>query len=72
MLIRISGGESGIKDYLENGQKQGLDYSRDELDERIILDGDLNLTDAIINKMDNNSDKYLHITLVVSQLETQG
>lgn len=69
MLIRISGGEFGIKDYLENGQKQGRDYSRDELDERIILDGDLNLTDAIINKMDNNGDKYLHITLAFKEDE---
>ena len=53
MLIRISGGESGIKDYLEDGQKQGRDYSREELDERVILDGDLTLTDVIINKINN-------------------
>lgn len=67
MLIRISGGESGIKDYLEDGQKQGRDYSREELDERVILDGDLKLTDAIINKMDNDGDKYLHITLAFKE-----
>ena len=69
MLIRISGGESGIKDYLENGQKQGRDYSRDELDERVILDGDLNLTDALINRMANDGDKYLHITLAFKEDE---
>ena len=69
MLIRISGGESGIKDYLENGQKQGRDYSRDELDERVILDGDLTLTDALINKMANDGDKYLHITLAFKEDE---
>ena len=69
MLIRISGGESGIKDYLEDGQKQGRDYSREELDERVILDGDLKLTDAIINKMDNDGDKYLHITLAFKEDE---
>lgn len=69
MLIRISGGESGIKDYLEEGQKQGRNYSREELDERVILDGDLKLTDAIINKMDNDGDKYLHITLAFKEDE---
>ena len=69
MLIRISGGESGIKDYLEDGQKQGRDYSREELDERVILDGDLKLTDAIINKMANDGDKYLHITLAFKEDE---
>lgn len=69
MLIRISGGESGIKDYLEDGQKQGRDYSREELDERVILDGDLKLTDTIIHKMDNDGDKYLHITLAFKEDE---
>ncbi|MBD9358939.1 LPD7 domain-containing protein [Methylomonas albis] len=69
MLIRISGGESGIKDYLEDGQKQGRDYSREELDERVILDGDLKLTDAIIHKMNNDGDKYLHITLAFKEDE---
>ena len=69
MLIRISGGESGIKDYLEDGQKQGRDYSREELDERVILDGDLTLTHAIINKMNNGGDKYLHITLAFKEDE---
>jgi hypothetical protein len=69
MLIRISGGESGIKDYLEDGQKQGRDYSREELDERVILDGDLKLTDAIINKMAHGGDKYLHITLAFKEDE---
>ncbi|MFA6161754.1 MAG: hypothetical protein WC766_06360 [Patescibacteria group bacterium] len=69
MLIRISGGESGIKDYLEYGQKQGRNYSRDELDERVILDGDLNLTDTLINKMNNDGDKYLHITLAFKEDE---
>jgi hypothetical protein len=69
MLIRISGGESGIKDYLEDGQKQGRDYLREELDERVILDGDLKFTDALINKMANDGDKYLHITLAFKEDE---
>jgi hypothetical protein len=63
MLIRISGGIQGIKEYLENGQKQGRDFSRDELDERVILAGDLEATDAVIQRMDNDGEKYLHVTI---------
>lgn len=67
MLIRISGGASGIKEYLEHGQKQDRFYSRDELDERVILDGDLNFTNDIINLMDNDKNKYFHITLAFKE-----
>lgn len=63
MLIRVRGGESGIKEYLENGQKQGRDFDRDTLDERVILSGDLELTDSVINGMNKQGEKYLHITL---------
>ena len=52
MLIRVRGGEAGIREYLEEGRKDGRDYNRAELDERVILAGDLKLTDAIINSMD--------------------
>ncbi|MFI3187227.1 MAG: hypothetical protein QX198_14725 [Methylococcaceae bacterium] len=69
MLIRISGGVSGIKEYLENGQKHGREYSRDELDERVILEGDIELTNTIINNMNNAGDKYLHITLAFKEDE---
>jgi hypothetical protein len=69
MLTRISGAASGIKDYLENGQKQGRENSRDELDERVILDGDLELTHTLINGMDNAGDRYLHITLAFKEDE---
>jgi len=69
MLVRISGGQSGIADYLENGQKQGREQSREELDERVILDGDLELTDAFINSMDKRGDRYLHITLAFKEDE---
>ena len=67
MLIRISGGIEGIKEYLENGQKQGRALSRDELDERVILAGDLEATNAIIQRMDNSGDKYLHITIAFKE-----
>ncbi|WP_027160377.1 LPD7 domain-containing protein [Methylobacter luteus] len=69
MLVRITGGSSGIKDYLENGQKQGREYTRDELDERVILDGDLSLTDSIINNIDTHGERYLHITLAFKEDE---
>jgi hypothetical protein len=69
MLIRVRGGDAGIKEYLENGQKDGRDYSRDELDERVILSGDLELTDAVINNMDKNGERYLHITLAFKEDE---
>lgn len=63
MLIRIRGGISGIKSYLENGQKQGRGFSRDELDERVSLHGDLGVTDEIIKRIESSGEKYLHITL---------
>lgn len=63
MLIRVSGGEEGIKEYLEEGHKQGREFSRDELDERVILAGDLDFTHEIINRMEKGHDRYLHITL---------
>jgi hypothetical protein len=63
MLIRVRGGETGIKEYLEEGRKDGRDYRRAELDERVILAGDLALTDAVISGMDKQGERYLHITL---------
>lgn len=69
MLIRVRGGDAGIKEYLEKGQKDGRDYSRDELDERVILSGDLELTDAVINSMEKTGERYLHITLAFKEDE---
>lgn len=69
MLIRVRGGDAGIKEYLENGQKDGRDYNRDELDERVILSGDLELTDAVIKNMDKTGERYLHITLAFKEDE---
>lgn len=37
MLARISGGSAGIREYLERGQKQGREHTRDELDQRVPL-----------------------------------
>lgn len=69
MLTRISGGTSGIKEYLENGRKEGRQLSRDELDERVILAGDLNTTNQVILGMDTDGEKYLHITLAFREDE---
>lgn len=69
MLIRVRGGEAGIREYLEEGRKDGRDYNRAELDERVILAGDLKLTDAIINSMDKQGERYLHITLAFKEDE---
>lgn len=63
MLIRVSGGSSGIGDYLRNDIKNGREHTRDEIDHRIVLGGGLETTELIINGMNPNSQRYLHITL---------
>jgi hypothetical protein len=63
VIIRINGGKEGIVQYLIHGVMQGRSQSRDELDERVILSGDIELTDQIINSIEGRGDKYLHITL---------
>ncbi len=67
MLIRIGGGIDGIKEYLEEGKKEGREKTRDELDERVILEGDLELTDKIIQAIDADRECYLHITLAFKE-----
>jgi hypothetical protein len=69
MLIRVGGGKEGIKEYLEKGHKQGREHSRDELDERVILAGDLEFTDQLINGMETDGERYLHITLAFKEDE---
>lgn len=64
MLARVSGGKSGIVEYLIDGIKNGRDFTRNELDERVCIDGNLDITDAFLKAVSNNdSDNYLHITL---------
>ncbi|KMK87240.1 relaxase [Pectobacterium atrosepticum ICMP 1526] len=63
-IIRVRGGNSGIAEYLINGQKQGRDFNRDELDMRVCLDGNLSLTDNVISTInDSGQERYLHITI---------
>jgi len=71
MLIRISGHHDGIKDYLENGQKQDREFSRDEIDERVILAGDLDITNAIIQSIDTDAERYKTITLAFKEDEIE-
>ncbi|MFM0088839.1 relaxase [Paraburkholderia sediminicola] len=63
MLIRVRGYHDGIKDYLEKGQKKGREMERDEMDERVILAGDLDLTNDIIQSIDTDAERYLNVTL---------
>lgn len=66
-LIRISGAVEGAPDYLKSGNKQGNEFTRDELDERIILFGDLDVTAKVIEMVPGTGDRYLHITLGVKE-----
>ncbi|ERT14914.1 LPD7 domain-containing protein [Photorhabdus temperata] len=64
MLIRCRGYNSGVKEYLEKGQKSGREFSRDELDERVILDGNLDLIEMVYKSIpDKGQDRYLTFTL---------
>jgi hypothetical protein len=65
MLIRIKENSEGIEHYFETGQKSGRDKTRDELDKRVHLSGDLNAFSLAV-KHTNRSKKwknhYWHIT----------
>lgn len=64
MLVRITKASSGVIEYLENGIKNGREFTRDELDNRICIDGNIRLTDTIINGISQkDKDNYYHITL---------
>ncbi len=64
MLIRVRGYNAGVKEYFEEGVKNGRDYTRDELDERVILHGDLDLTEMIYQRIpDNGQDRYISMIL---------
>jgi hypothetical protein len=69
MLIRLGGGSEGIKEYLEDGHKQGREMSRNELDERVILAGDLEFTDQLIKDSESDGERYKHITLAFKEDE---
>ena len=61
-IIRITGGVEGLAEYLERGEKKGRRQTRDQLDERVVLAGDLELTESLIKSMSTKGDRFLHIT----------
>jgi hypothetical protein len=64
MLIRCKGYNSGAQEYLEEGTKAGREFTRDELDERVILVGDLDLTRMVYESIpDKGQDRYLSYTM---------
>jgi len=62
MLIRQGGGYDNIKEYLENGLKQGSYVHRDVKDKRIVLDGDLDIVNQFIQSFETNGERYSHFT----------
>jgi hypothetical protein len=65
MLIRITRRSSGLDYYLETGRKKGREFSRDELDKRVHLAGDLNAFRSAVeftNKTKKWKEHYYHIT----------
>ncbi|HCA3439668.1 TPA: hypothetical protein MOX20_004282 [Salmonella enterica subsp. salamae serovar 35:g,m,s,t:-] len=63
MLIRQKGANDGVGEYLVSGKKQDRIHSRDELDERVVLSGNLNITNAIIDSIVSDKERYNHYTL---------
>lgn len=63
MLIKVKGYKGGAREYLEEGRKIDRELSRDVLDKRVILSGDLALTEKIYMSMNNNGDRYYSIVL---------
>ncbi|GAB6091221.1 LPD7 domain-containing protein [Spirochaeta dissipatitropha] len=63
MLIRIRGGKAGIREYLQTGRKKGRIHSRDQLDKRVILHGDLLAAEKIYETAPGRGERYLHITI---------
>lgn len=65
MLIRAGGGSSGagLAHYLRTGEMQGREKSRDELDHRIWLEGDLDQTAKIIDSFHRDGEKFIHFSL---------
>lgn len=62
-VIKVGGGNTGIKEYFEEGRKQGRELTRDEIDQRIILEGDLDICDAIIQSRETEGERYDHISI---------
>lgn len=66
-LFAMGGGNAGIKKYLVEGKKQGRELSRDEIDQRIVLAGDLDICERIIESRQTEAERYEHITFSVKE-----
>lgn len=71
MFVKYGGGKSGIKEYLEEGKMAGRELTRRELDARVILEGDLDICEHIINSRETDGEKYAHITLSFTEDEVK-
>ena len=67
MIIELGGGKGGFKEYLEQGQKKGRYLHRDQLDQRIVLHGDLAVFEIATSTQEGNGRKYDHVTLSFSE-----
>lgn len=75
MLVRISSAASGIKEYLETGRKKGREFDRELIDDRMVIAGDLAITNAVIDSIKTTQPgaaRYLHITLGFSERFTEA
>lgn len=62
MINRQDGGRDGFKEYLRGGRKAGRKPTREQLDKRVVLDGQIELTDRIVQSMPGHGERYLHWT----------
>lgn len=67
MIIEVSSGKCGLANYLEHGQKQGRDFHRDEIDQRVPLYGELKYWEAEVEKLDATGNQYDHFTMSFSE-----
>lgn len=62
-LIRPRGGDMGLPHYLRTGEMKGREKTRAELDDRIVLEGDLDIAEMIASQIQGNAEPFDHITV---------
>ncbi|WP_426148743.1 LPD7 domain-containing protein [Polaromonas sp. DSR2-3-2] len=67
MIVEIGGGKGGLKEYLEHGKKKGRDLHRDQLDQRVVLFGDLDVFELATSTHGEDGHRYDHLTLSFSE-----
>jgi len=65
LIIRPGGGSRGIEDYLVSGVKSGRTHTRDQLDKRVPLSGDLSVIRHVLGSFDveHKTEKYMTFVL---------